>query len=125
VNIIMVYKKMSLELPGRFKVNQPGLKHGQQGWAKVQGRAERVLVFYNRYLPDETSWFDRWMTLEDLRKTPKPESACYPEEKFPLSSVRHGFVKTPGASSAEINDAPEGLQKILDSVSNVRMPTLP
>jgi hypothetical protein len=123
--VIIVYKKKSSDSKTRFRLTQSGIKHGQQGWARVQGVNERVLLFYNAYLPEDTNWFDRWMPIEELRKIEKPKPAEYPEEIFPLSSVRHGFVRNAGLTPAEINDNPEALRKRLALASNVPSEVLP
>jgi hypothetical protein len=73
MDIVLVFKKKSPQSQSRFRAGSMHLAHGKEAWAQVVGQEERVQVYFNRYLPEDTSWFDRWMfSVEELRKTKKP-----------------------------------------------------
>lgn len=48
------------------------MEHGTTVWAAFEGSVERQQFYFNKYLPDDTPWLDRFMSLEELHKTPKP-----------------------------------------------------
>jgi len=48
------------------------MEHGTIVWAEFEGSPVRKQFYFNKYLPDGTPWLERFMSLEELHKTPKP-----------------------------------------------------